>query len=283
MFAGLAEAPSGTGPRRRGAPRGRGAPAPRALPSLLALSGACLLTPRAPGVTWVARCPALVAPRQATTQRRLGVPLLAPAARRHQRRSLGGLAAAFLDDIGSGMRDPALTAELGLSTAEGEEVFERCRSGNMSFGDFVTMTRFLDHVGGDGGMVSTMAQMPDASGSAGMAGKIEGYEEIIEAMGPAEVADPRLLLGRSADARARAGRLAEASGRTKATIDQFLLEYRTLATMLMDLGSGSSMDETTRRMTLLRAEQEAEGKSRKLRRKVRSSTRDRRQPEWMNL
>lgn len=192
------------------------------------------------------------------------------------------MAASFLDDIGDGMKDAALATELGLSAEQGEALFAKCKTGNMNFVDFVTVTRFLDHMGGDGGMVPTLAQFPDALGSSDMAMRIQEYQEILGAMEPGERGEPALLLGPDAAARQRVARLAEASGRTEAAIDQFLLEYRTMQSLLADLGTGRSMDQATLNLAASRAEQEAAGKSRKIRRKVQSRGR-RKQPEWMNM
>lgn len=280
-------------PRRvggRGARHGRSAGVQLAVARrcCLALAAASVLVPLAPHFGQRARWAAVAAPalfvgglrRCCATSRPLG------GVRGEQRRTPGIQrrgAASFLDDIGEGMKDASLLAEVGLSVEEGEALFKRCKSGNMDFTDFVVTMRFLDHVGGSGGMVQTMSQIQDDSGTSGMAERLEWYKEILVAMEADERSEPQLLLENGASARERVRRLAQASSRAEAEIDQFLLEYRTMVTMLMNLGSGRSMDETTRSMAVLRAEQEVEGKSRTLRRKVKASRRGKKQPEWMKM
>lgn len=200
----------------------------------------------------------------------------------HSPTSLRSAAANFLDDIGTGMRDPATSAAMGMSVQESSALLERCKSGDMDFIDFMSITCFLNHMGGAGGMVPLMAQLPDPSETFGMEDKLKGYKAILDVLTPAERSEPASFLSGDESARQNVARVAKACGRGEVVIDQFLLEFKTMRRIMADLGAGKSMDKVTRNMALHRAEEEATCKSRMMRRKVKRSICGPKRPEWLD-
>jgi len=194
------------------------------------------------------------------------------------------LAAAFLDDITVGMRDKATLDAMGMSLEESEELMQKCQAGTMNFVDFLSMVCFLDHFGGSGGMVAEMARLPTVSETASMEEKIAEYKVILDAMTPEERSDPGLFLEADKDAREeREARLASAAGRSEAKVDQFLHEFKTMRSMLSQLGEGKSFAQMTHKMVTDGAEGELAELPRKKRRSVKKLPGGQKKKEWMDL
>lgn len=188
----------------------------------------------------------------------------------------------FLDDIGKGMQDAAVTAATGLSAEESAELMERSKTGKMNFDDYLTMLKALSKMSETAGFLE---QFTGSSSSAGLEVRIDGYREILEKMTEEERQDPSLLQGDGAAVKARVKSLAERCDTTVKEMDQFLMEVETMSAMFEKLGSGKDMNTVRLEMAEQRAEAEARNAPRQKRREVKRLKAKNRgaQPEWMTL
>lgn len=186
-----------------------------------------------------------------------------------------------MEDVYAGMKRQETLNTLGITADQADMLIERCKSGEINFVDFLSIMWILTDLSSDKSMVATMAAMQDATDTDNMSERLSFYKEMIEQMSPEERGNPGLLLSPNEDARARKMRIAQAVGQNLAPVDQFLTEFGTMRKMLFKL-STKDMDKTTTEMALERAEELTEGKSRRLRRTVKSTTRGKK-PDWLNL
>merc|ERR1719189_683322 len=99
-------------------------------------------------------------------------------------------------------------------------------------------------------------------------------------MTPVERSKPKLFKeGMDVDIHARIARVAESSGNTVKAVEQFLVDFNIMHNLLSELGSGKSLDDVTRKLTLERANENFEGSSRRTRRRIKSTTRGKKSAE----
>mmetsp|Transcript_177352 Transcript_177352/g.568670 ORF Transcript_177352/g.568670 Transcript_177352/m.568670 type:complete len:288 (+) Transcript_177352:105-968(+) len=189
----------------------------------------------------------------------------------------------FLDDIELGMKDKTVLDHMGMSDLEADVLLKKCKSGKMNYVDFMSITCFLDHMGGKGGSVQKIAAMPDDSGCNSIPEKIAMYKAVLDAMKPEERWDPMLFDTPSPERNGRALRIREESGYTETQLNQYFYEFDTMRDLLSRLGSGKSMDEVTRGMAMDRVEKLGEGRSRSARRRLDKNIRAPKKAEWLTM
>lgn len=203
----------------------------------------------------------------------------------HRAGSLRPLAArggGWLDDIGKGMQDTAVSAATGLSQEESEELMDRSKSGKMNYDDFLKMLTALSKMANTAGFLE---KFTGGQGTEGLEVRIDEYKRIMKQMDPDVRADPSLLRGEGQDVKKRIEKLAKACDSSVKEIDTFLMEAQTMSSMFGKLGANKDMNTVRREMAEERAEAEARDKSRLKRREVKrlkAKNRDTK-PEWMTI
>jgi len=161
----------------------------------------------------------------------------------------------------------------------------------MDFVDFLRMVWLLNDLGGDLGMVQTLASVRSGEG---MSGKLEEYKRILDAMTPEERSNPDLFErappGPSSDrvnqeVAQREAMAEERGGLEAGAVEQFFLEFNVMRGVLAQLGRGTSIEQATSKLLLERTDRESHGKHRALRHKVSKSMsgRKRRKPAWLDV
>merc|ERR1719433_396434 len=119
-------------------------------------------------------------------------------------------------------------------------------------------------------MVSVLASVSDETNTHNLDDRLGFYKEILNGMTPEERSQPEYFKGTGADVQARIARVAENSGHGVKSVEQFLVDFNTMHTILSELGSGKSFDAVTKKLTLSKVHEQLEGKSRRTRRQTKS-------------
>eukprot|EP00931_Biecheleriopsis_adriatica_P050414 TRINITY_DN29188_c0_g1_i1.p1 TRINITY_DN29188_c0_g1~~TRINITY_DN29188_c0_g1_i1.p1 ORF type:complete len:273 (-),score=58.49 TRINITY_DN29188_c0_g1_i1:147-965(-) len=198
----------------------------------------------------------------------------------------------FFDDMKSNMISSATKAATGLSDEESNALLDRGQEGKLDFNDYQKILKMFQNMGSaadPGGAMSAMGKMfnggQDDATVQEAKDKMKEVDEILAAMGPEDRADPSKYTKGGETTRKAVLSLAKKSGKSKQDIEEIIIQFQTLRSMLQKLGPGADFDEVADQVSMEQKEFMAATKNRAARRsaKAKNKGKDKALPEWMTL